>query len=74
MRVPDVPGSGKLDVAVVGAGAAGFAAVRQLAKRRPALRVVELDIKLTWASAPNLWPPLQRQPRRQRDPSRSAAG
>jgi glycine/D-amino acid oxidase-like deaminating enzyme len=74
MQVPDVPGSGEVDVAVIGAGAAGFAAARQLAERRLALRVVELDIKLTWSSTPSLWPPLRRQPRRQRDPSRSAAG
>ncbi|WP_253394581.1 FAD-binding protein [Methylorubrum extorquens] len=74
MQVPDVLGSSELDVAVIGAGAAGFAAARQLAERRPALRVVELDIEFTWGSTPSLWPPLRRQPRRQRGPSRSAAG
>ncbi|MGG3810287.1 FAD-dependent oxidoreductase [Methylorubrum rhodesianum] len=32
-----------MDVAVIGAGAAGLAAARQLAERRPALRVVVLE-------------------------------
>ena len=56
MQVPDVPSSGELDVAVIGAGVAGFAAAPQLAERRPALRVVELDIELTWGSTPSLCP------------------
>lgn len=43
MQVPDVPSSGEMDVAVIGAGAAGLAAAWQLAERQPALRVVVLE-------------------------------
>lgn len=43
MPVSDVPGSGDVDLAVVGAGAAGLAAARHLAERRPDLRVVVLE-------------------------------
>lgn len=44
MQVPDVPGSGEMDVAVIGAETAGLAAARHLAERRPALRVVVLEV------------------------------
>jgi monoamine oxidase len=43
MQVPGIPNSGNVDVAVVGAGAAGLAAARRLAKRRPTMRVVVLE-------------------------------
>lgn len=43
MQIADVPGSGDVDVAIIGAGVAGLAAARHLAERRPALRVVVLE-------------------------------
>jgi monoamine oxidase len=38
-----IPSTGEVDVAVVGAGAAGLAAAKRLLKRQPGLKVVVLE-------------------------------